>query len=88
MSITGSEANGHSNGNGLEKPYSGHNELTRTMTLALSPDQYERLFFQPSAAKGDLSKRLGKYLFFELDNSFTLANMMKVTQHYSVLWVS
>jgi succinate-acetate transporter protein len=59
MSITGSEANGHSNGNGLEKPYSGHNELTRTMTLALSPDQYERLFFQPSAAKGDLSKRLG-----------------------------
>jgi succinate-acetate transporter protein len=31
------------------------------MTLQLSPDQYERLFFQPSAPKGDLAKRLGKY---------------------------
>jgi succinate-acetate transporter protein len=39
----------------------GHNELSRQMTLQLSPDQYERLFFQPSAPKGDLAKRLGKY---------------------------
>jgi hypothetical protein len=29
------------------------------MTLSLSPEQYERLFFQPSAGKGDLAKRLG-----------------------------
>lgn len=42
-----------------EKPYNGHNELSRSMTLSLSPDQYERLFFQPSAGKGDLAKRLG-----------------------------
>jgi succinate-acetate transporter protein len=27
--------------------------------MSLSADQYERLFFQPSAAKGDLAKRLG-----------------------------
>lgn len=34
--------------------------LTRQVTLQLSPEQYERLFFQPSApARGDLAKRLG-----------------------------
>lgn len=43
-----------------DKPMHGHNELSRQMTLQLSPDQYERLFFQPSAPKGDLAKRLGK----------------------------
>lgn len=42
-----------------DKPTLGHNELSRQMTLQLSPDQYERLFFQPSAPKGDLAKRLG-----------------------------
>ncbi|KAF4629427.1 hypothetical protein G7Y89_g8720 [Cudoniella acicularis] len=42
-----------------EKPVGSHNELSRQMTVTLSPDQYERLFFQPSAAKGDLAKRLG-----------------------------
>ncbi|KAK5939699.1 hypothetical protein PMZ80_008079 [Knufia obscura] len=36
-----------------------HNSLTRQMTVALTPEQYERLFFQPTAAKGDLAKRLG-----------------------------
>jgi succinate-acetate transporter protein len=35
------------------------NLLSRQLTVQLSPDQYERLFFQPSAAKGDLAKRLG-----------------------------
>jgi succinate-acetate transporter protein len=35
------------------------NHLSRQLTVQLSPDQYERLFFQPSAAKGDLTKRLG-----------------------------
>jgi hypothetical protein len=43
-----------------DKATHGHNELSRQMTLQLSPDQYERLFFQPSAPKGDLAKRLGE----------------------------
>ncbi len=43
------------------KPTNGqHNELTRQVTLQLSAEQYERLFFQPNAAKGDLARRLGK----------------------------
>ena len=33
--------------------------LSRQMTVNLSPEQYERLFFQPSAPRGDLAKRLG-----------------------------
>ena len=33
--------------------------LSRQMTVALTPEQYERLFFQPSAPRGDLAKRLG-----------------------------
>lgn len=33
--------------------------LQRQITVALTPEQYERLYFQPTAAKGDLSKRLG-----------------------------
>lgn len=32
--------------------------LNRQITLNLSPDEYERLFFQPNAPRGDLSKRL------------------------------
>lgn len=32
--------------------------LSRQMTMALSPEQYERLFFQPNApSRGDLAKR-------------------------------
>jgi succinate-acetate transporter protein len=41
-----------------EKPVYGDN-LSRQLTVQLSSDQYERLFFQPNAAKGDLAKRLG-----------------------------
>ena len=38
----------------------GGNELSRQVTVALSPEQYERLFFQPSAPRrGDLAKRFG-----------------------------
>ena len=37
----------------------GDNTLSRQITMSLSPDQYERLFFQPTASKGDLAKRLG-----------------------------
>ncbi|KAK4982851.1 hypothetical protein LTR66_009061 [Elasticomyces elasticus] len=51
----------HQNGDRLEKSqsnYSGEN-LSRQMTISVSPEQYERLFFQPSPARGDLSKRLG-----------------------------
>ena len=37
--------------------------LGRQVTVTMSPDQYERLFFQPSApARGDLAKRFGKIL--------------------------
>jgi len=34
-------------------------DLSRQVTYSLTQEQYERLFFQPSAAKGDLAKRLG-----------------------------
>jgi hypothetical protein len=38
-------------------------ELSRQVTVQLSPEQYERLFFQPSAPRrGDLAKRFGTYL--------------------------
>lgn len=38
-------------------------ELTRQVTVQLSPEQYERLFFQPSAPRrGDLAKRFGQFL--------------------------
>jgi hypothetical protein len=38
--------------------------LSRQVTVALSPEQYERLFFQPSAPRrGDLAKRFGMLLF-------------------------
>jgi succinate-acetate transporter protein len=44
------EHNGVNVGNG--------SELSRQVTVALSPEQYERLFFQPSAPRrGDLAKR-------------------------------
>jgi succinate-acetate transporter protein len=43
-----------------DKAVNSHaNDLSRQVTLQLSSEQYERLFFQPSQAKGDLSKRLG-----------------------------
>lgn len=39
------------------------NGLSRQITVALSPEQYERLFFQPGAPKkGDLAKRFGMFL--------------------------
>jgi hypothetical protein len=48
-----------------EKPFvqqlSGTQDLTRQITLQLNADQYERLFFQPTSAKGDLAKRLGMF---------------------------
>jgi hypothetical protein len=40
----------------------GGAELSRQVTVALSPEQYERLFFQPSAPRrGDLAKRFGMF---------------------------
>lgn len=37
-------------------------DLSRQITVALSPEQYERLFFQPSAPRrGDLAKRFGTF---------------------------
>lgn len=40
-----------------QNPASNH--LERQVTLQLNAEQYERLFFQPTPAKGDLAKRLG-----------------------------
>ena len=37
------------------------NRQATTVTMQLSPDQYERLFFQPEKPKGDLAQRLGMY---------------------------
>ena len=40
--------------------HTGNGEtLSRQVTMQLSSDQYEKLFFQPTAARGDLAKRLG-----------------------------
>lgn len=69
---TQSEIDNHNtNGNGIgaEKSYSSHAELSRQITLNLSPDQYERLFFQPSAGKGDLSKRLGTVTYLNIEDA-------------------
>lgn len=47
------------NGNGLNAVGNGA-ELSRQVTVQLSSEQYERLFFQPSAPRrGDLAKRFG-----------------------------
>lgn len=38
----------------------GHLEnLSRQLTVQISPEQYEKLYYQPTQAKGDLAKRLG-----------------------------
>lgn len=45
------------------KQYANHDEmggdLSRSITMQISPEAYERLFFQPTPARGDLAKRLG-----------------------------
>lgn len=59
-------------------------ELSRQITVALSPEQYERLFFQPSAPRrGDLAKRFGMtfYLFADISPSLTSS---QVTRHFLV----
>lgn len=50
------------------REHNGHNivgngaELSRQVTVQLSSEQYERLFFQPSAPRrGDFAKRFGRY---------------------------
>lgn len=41
--------------------------LTRQMTVALTPEQYERLFFQPEGPRrGDLSKRFGMLMTVQI----------------------
>ncbi|KAA8576426.1 hypothetical protein EYC84_006551 [Monilinia fructicola] len=46
-----------------EKPYTQHinsgPDVSRQITLQLNADQCERLFFQPTSAKGDFTKHLG-----------------------------
>lgn len=44
---------------GKNNGYNGAS-LSRQVTVTLDPADYERLFFQPSQAKGDLAKMLGK----------------------------
>lgn len=45
--------------NGVEMADNG-SPLSRQLTVALTPEQYERLFFQPSAPRrGDLAKKFG-----------------------------
>ncbi|KAL9076671.1 MAG: hypothetical protein Q9157_003588 [Trypethelium eluteriae] len=44
----------------LETTTSSENgTLQRQVTVQMSPEQYEKLFFQPTPARGDLAKRLG-----------------------------
>ncbi|KAL9094447.1 MAG: hypothetical protein Q9165_003297 [Trypethelium subeluteriae] len=44
----------------LETTSSGENgTLHRQVTVQMSPEQYEKLFFQPTPARGDLARRLG-----------------------------
>ncbi|MCJ1305555.1 hypothetical protein MMC08_008369 [Hypocenomyce scalaris] len=38
---------------------SNGNPLSRQVTVQMSPEQYERVFFQPTPARGDLARRLG-----------------------------
>ena len=55
--------------------------LGRQMTMQLSNDQYERLFFQPSAPKGDLAKRLGNPTLLGL-----LGFLIPYTSTMLILW--
>lgn len=43
----------------LNGRYDNEAPLSRQVTVTLAPEDYERLFFQPSPARGDLAKRLG-----------------------------
>jgi hypothetical protein len=56
----------------IEQTYSNDNRLSRQVTYQLSAEQYERLFLQPSAAKGDLAKRLGRLHSFGFPSSTAL----------------
>lgn len=43
-------------------------DLSRQVTLNLSAEQYEKLFFAPAPARGEtaLAKRLGMFTFFNV----------------------
>jgi len=47
-------------------------DLNRQVTVALTPEQYERLFFQPSAPRGDLAKRFGELQSLSIPSRLTL----------------
>ena len=60
--MTDSESNGRPDMEKIEHMdtnQTGGAPLSRQVTVSMSPEQYERLFFQPSQPKGDLAKRLG-----------------------------
>ncbi|PQE09692.1 putative protein alcS [Rutstroemia sp. NJR-2017a BBW] len=59
-----------------EKPFvqhiSGTQDLSRQITLQLNADQYERLFFQPNSAKGDLSRPFLPYSILSYQSAPTV----------------
>lgn len=54
-----------------QRSMNGDSGLTRQMTVQLSPEQYERLFFQPTPARGDLAKRLGTLSLLSCNQMFS-----------------
>lgn len=72
-------------GENVTKVTSDDNGLSRQVTYQMSPEQYERLFLQPSAAKGDLAKRLGMILTFFIVLPEVLTGPVQVIRHS---WVS
>jgi hypothetical protein len=57
----------HASGNGAP--------LSRQMTVALTPEQYERLFFQPEGPRrGDFSKRFGMSFYQVIVEVSSLTN--------------
>ena len=79
------------------------NALTRQVTVQMSAEQYEKLFFQPTPARGDLAKRLGNptllgVLGFLIPYTTTMMTLMqwkgtsaatcKQSKRYSESWFS
>lgn len=72
----------------ISYPYNGEkmaheapheNDLARQLTLSLSSEQYERLFFQPTPPRGDLTKRLGLF------EAIRVWKLYRLTQ---ILWIA
>ncbi|GAB7365809.1 hypothetical protein MBLNU230_g7142t1 [Neophaeotheca triangularis] len=59
MSESSHEKIDHQDRSGFVENNAGGAPLDRQVTISLSSEQYERMFFQPTAPRGDLAKRLG-----------------------------